>query len=377
MYLYWYKKIQMARHKLVIIGNGFDLAHSIESRYTDFLKYYLTQAIKEVDNNPQKKYEGGLVVREGGALDKQIKTEDLMLIELYDEMLSVGFRPTQFLSSLISKLKISDSLDWVDIEYEYFKELSKVYRQISNSQESIETIRVKYKNLENLNTSLNYTKNKLANYLGSEAIRNKTDENTIIKEHVTAFVESVALGAKTVINFHGMPKLFILNFNYTSTINDYLINYDKKKFNYEVVNIHGSINNINSIIFGYGDMMDTRFKEIENYNDNNFFRNIKQFHYLQSDAYHKLISFMNQCDVNNKYDIHIMGHYCGMSDRVLFNKILNRDKCEKIYLYYHIRKEGDDDFFEKIINISRHFDEKNKEYFIEMMAAKADCKTLT
>jgi hypothetical protein len=373
----------MARHKLVIIGNGFDLAHNLKSKYSDFLKFYLIRAIKTVEENTQNSYHGELVVRDGNPLQAKIDVDELNLVGLYDRMLLEGFRPTLFLSSLIARLKTSDSLNWVDIEYEYFKELSGIHRKILDYEGEPNKYSTQYSRLINLNKSFNYVKAMLIDYFKNERLNNEVVENAKIKEHIANLMHDIAFGKKPYNNHSLLPKVLFLNFNYTTTLNSYLNTYDKDKFNYDVVNIHGSIDDVNSIIFGYGDMMDPRFKEIENYNDNNFFINIKQFHYLQSNAYHNLISFMNQCSVNIKYDIHIMGHSCGTSDRVLFNKILNREKCERIFLYYHLRKKGDannkddDDFFEKIINISRHFDEKSKEYFIEMMATKAECKALT
>ena len=35
---------------LVIIGNGFDLAHGLKTRYKDFMMDYLISAIEEVSN---------------------------------------------------------------------------------------------------------------------------------------------------------------------------------------------------------------------------------------------------------------------------------------------------------------------------------------
>ncbi len=47
-------------NKLVLIGNGFDLAHGLKTRYTDFLLWYLNNTIQ--DFHKFKEYEDRLVV---------------------------------------------------------------------------------------------------------------------------------------------------------------------------------------------------------------------------------------------------------------------------------------------------------------------------
>ena len=43
---------------IIIIGNGFDLAHGLPTKYNDFLKFI--QAFKSITNNQQIMTSGGL-----------------------------------------------------------------------------------------------------------------------------------------------------------------------------------------------------------------------------------------------------------------------------------------------------------------------------
>src|SRR3546814_4452370 len=46
-------------NRLILIGNGFDLAHGSKTGYDDFIKWYLTQALETASRN--RTYEDGLL----------------------------------------------------------------------------------------------------------------------------------------------------------------------------------------------------------------------------------------------------------------------------------------------------------------------------
>ena len=58
--------------------------------------------------------------------------------------------------------------------------------------------------------------------------------------------------------------------------------------------------------------------------------------------------------------LYIVGHSCGLSDRVLLKTVFENPKCENIFIFHHGKnlKERDKDYFYKTIQIARHF--KNK-----------------
>ncbi|MBO7626107.1 MAG: hypothetical protein J6S93_00965, partial [Paludibacteraceae bacterium] len=88
-----------------------------------------------------------------------------------------------------------------------------------------------------------------------------------------------------------------------------------------------------------------------NLNDNECLRNIKSIKYLETDNYRSTLSFLESAP----FQVYIMGHSCGNSDRTLLNTIFEHKNCISIKPYYYIRKDGSDNYIELVQNISRNF----------------------
>lgn len=148
-----------------------------------------------------------------------------------------------------------------------------------------------------------------------------------------------------------MPhETLFLNFNYTSTAERLYVKEDD-----EVVNIHGQLGNTqNPIIFGYGDEQDEDYQRIERLQDNDFLDNIKSVHYHETGNYRKLLGFMEL----EPYQVFIMGHSCGNSDRTLLKTLFEHNNCMSVKVYYHQREDGTDDYSQLIRNLSRNFSDK-------------------
>ena len=142
-------------------------------------------------------------------------------------------------------------------------------------------------------------------------------------------------------------NILMLNFNYTSTANKYA---QENKSIIEVNHIHGELSNPDSVIFGYGDELDENYKKLSNLNDNEYLKNFKSIKYLESDRYRKALQFMDAAP----YQVFIMGHSCGNSDRTFLNTLFEHKNCVSIKPYYY--KDGDkDNYLDIVQNISRNF----------------------
>ncbi|OCB73073.1 hypothetical protein FBGL_03860 [Flavobacterium glycines] len=168
--------------------------------------------------------------------------------------------------------------------------------------------------------------------------------------------------------------MYFLNFNYTpiSSIYSELLN-KEDSIESRVNFIHGTLGNIleNKINFGFGDEMDEDYKMIENIDDNEYLRNFKSFQYLQNSNYNHLLQFIN----GEKYQVLIVGHSCGLSDRTMLNSIFEHNNCRSIKVFHHEIKDEEgkvikDNYTEIIQNISRHFNDK------KLMRGKIVNKTL-
>jgi len=142
-------------NKLVIIGNGFDLAHGLKTSYKDFILWYLNKVIST--KNQSK--EGSLIFLEwidpnkNNAIYNQNKRDYLVKVSSIEEFeqykeryrLKASYISKDFVESILKKIEL---LKWVDIEKEYYDLLVKIYKPYEK-YESYDT-----NELKNLNKAL-------------------------------------------------------------------------------------------------------------------------------------------------------------------------------------------------------------------------------
>ena len=98
---------------------------------------------------------------------------------------------------------------------------------------------------------------------------------------------------------------------------------------------------------------------------------MKTINYLQTSNYKKLLN-MVESDV---YQIFIMGHSCGLSDRTLLQTLFEHENCASIKIFYHKKKYPFTNNYTDIIqNISRIFTDKVK--MRERVVNKTYCEPL-
>ena len=177
-----------------------------------------------------------------------------------------------------------------------------------------------------------------------------------------------------VPNYYLLPNsVMLLDFNYTATSSLYI----NKLFTQiprlsliEINHIHGELSGSEEIIFGYGDDIDEEYARIERLNENAYLDNIKVFHYLSSPNYRRMLEFIESAP----YQIYIMGHSCGTSDRTLLNTLFEHDNCVSIKPFYYQKEDGSDNYRELVQNISRNF--KDKRLMRDKVVNKKYCEPL-
>lgn len=319
---------------LYLIGNGFDLAHGLKTSYNDFLLWYLKHTINKI--SPNNHFEDELVV-----VDRRFGTpirDHVSLAELFEEceqfQISIKYKHP-FFKQIVSTYR---EYRWVDIEYEYYSKLIGIYQDMKISDKN-KNGEFGYELLR-LNKCFKSIKEKLVIYLKT-IDKSRSRENADFKE--------ILFEETSHKNESNSERLF-LYFNYTSTLKLYTTQYFS--YEYNSIGIHGKLEEpIDEVIFGYGDEMDLHYAEIENLNNNEFLKNIKSFSYFKTDNYQKVIRFIESGD----FTVKILGHSCGLSDRILLNTIFEHHNCKHIKIYYYQKSETENDYFEKTQEISRHF----------------------
>jgi len=295
-------------NNLIIIGNGFDLAHGLKTSYHHFIEYLITKTIQ--DGTFSHTILGSYPVKDYADLKFQFKIGNI--------------QPHNFKNRFIGSLIVDLSVDnWCDIEAKYYSILSQVGQK--NALHS---------DYSSLNKNFEYVRKSLIEYLKEEI----GSVNPI--ESYKAFFKRIRERPTTIINF-----------NYTDTIQ---LVYSNELQKSNLIHIHGELKNSNNpIVFGYAATNEQSRTLIE-VGENEKMRYIKKNLYKRTDNEFRLRRYL---DDTNKIDITILGHSCGISDNLILHQIFTHKNVRSIrFFYYQDDKKdttGEEHFFQTQVNIDR------------------------
>lgn len=405
-------------NRLVLIGNGFDLAHGLNTSYKDFIYWYWKQRVLRLNDFREKTSDDGLCKFTTLAYEtwfelffynhiklRLVKDNDFFDVANDKEAFGIEYYP------LFERIhKSIETKGWVDIENDYY-DLLKKYLNDNAPEEKIVAL---HSELQLLQEKLvEYLKNiKVSDELLNKGIRPKIYEpfkttdisisgQNALKEHIeSAFkrednewrwldemyeYRGLSKGVvddyrvkyeknPSILNKEEPPtelmlpnQIMLLNFNYTHTADLYC----KKGYIFTVNQIHGDLNNPKSVIFGYGDELDENYKALLNRNNNKYLCNIKSIKYLEADNYRNMLSFIE----SEPYQILIMGHSCGNSDRTLLNTLFEHENCVSIKPYFYKYDKDKDNYIDLVQNISRNF--TDMKLMRDRVVNKKYCEPLT
>lgn len=105
-------------------------------------------------------------------------------------------------------------------------------------------------------------------------------------------------------------------------------------------------------------------------NDNELLKYAKNVKYLETSHYRKMLNFINA----GPFQVFIMGHSCGNSDRTLLNTVFEHENCVSIKPFYYKKEDGTDNYLELVQNISRNF--TDMKLFRDRVVNKEQCLTM-
>lgn len=335
-------------NRLIIIGNGFDLAHGMKTSFKDFITDYYNNAINIFFEKDI--YKDSLLELEfkhtNGFWANRLKVNLDETFEAFEKIKGNRNIKTTTLSVLLRNIKSKmNSSNWVDVELEYFNLLK------STTNSARREVRV-----NDLNIQFDFLKKKLVEYLQRQ--EEKHSKKTFnFAPFIDCFTQDILAEDLVSLNNNILPdSLYFLNFNYTNTLLPYFGKCGKI-YNSELNHIHGSLDNTcGEPIFGFGDEFDKNYLLFEDLIDNDYYRHIKSFEYSKTRNYFNLLSFLE----SNPFQVHIYGHSCGLSDRTMLNSIFESKNCRSIKIFYHRKNRTEDDFTEKTFDIYRHFKDKGE-----------------
>ena len=401
-------------NRIVLIGNGFDLAHGLKTRYEDFINWYCDQRVYGFVGNLSDISSDILCsfqdlrhqVWNVNAFVNGFNLNHAKGKDIVDHLIkNKEFFKTTMSPFFENIYKSIETKGWVDIENEYYDLLKKYAIKESATD-----------NLHELNIQLQYVQSRLTEYLircqqgatiiseigekiyapikmsdisiaGQSSVIEHIQKWWLIQNDNVLQEKANRYNDKTLIegvnsykfnlehNVYNMeyPRLFmlpdvimLLNFNYTNTTDMYSNN--KVSF---VNHIHGVLDKPESMIFGYGDELDDNFKKLLDSNENECLRNVKSIKYQESDNYRNVLAFIESAP----FQVCIMGHSCGNSDRTLLNTLFEHKNCISIKPYYYIKQDGTDNYLELVQNISRNF--TDMKLMRDRVVNKTYCEPLT
>ena len=355
-------------NKIILAGNGFDLAHGLKTGYKHFIDaFWVSERNKIINIFDMNRfiYDDEYITIDSppvpGFINRIKQISGFSFIEELEYLLrkepsmagkkfTLLYKNT-FLRDISKKSYLKN---WVDIEVEYYMALNKC--------------REEKKGIEKLNKDFFMIQTELEKYLTTQNnnIEMFTEMNNLLNSIISPQNKDMT------VNFDRDNNVLFLNFNYTNTIYFYAIDLQKYYKNKNLyIQIHGGLNNSkNRIIFGYGDEIDDNYRLIESENNNDYLENVKSIKYLETDNYQKLLTFID----SNEYEIYILGHSCGIADRTLLNTLFEHKNCLSVKVYYHKKNEDTDNYSDIIRNIPRNF--KDKPLMRKVVLNKTACKPL-
>lgn len=348
-------------NRVIIIGNGFDLAHDLKTSYHDFILNYLkdncikaiSEGVKNSRSQPHKEFyhykdellEVTIDIRYDKSQLAQHIVNTTKIKDFVELAVKTGISFNYFFKILEIGVHKFAEYNWVDFEIEYFKELIRIKTKGVNVDRYIKELNIHFDNFKALLES--YLKDQQS--LLSDSFDRNPLCDCFCEDILDIDVDFVKIASQT-------PKrLLFLNFNYTNTLEPY-VEECHKRIHSEINYIHGSVNDENNPpIFGFGDEFDKRYKEFEDEGNNELFKHIKSFGYLKTNNYSDLTRFLEA----ESFQVQIYGHSCGLSDRTMFKEIFEHENCLSVKLFYHLKEDGSDDYTDKTYELYRHFSDKN------------------
>jgi hypothetical protein len=324
-------------NKLVLIGNGFDLAHGLKTSYRNFLDWYMCKAFQEFVRSGS--YEDRLIhIRKKYAgMQTMYNAAPSNFEEVLNFLKANEYQSIEYKSKFYRSLLNLCSKGWVDIEYQYFHWLKSLFINSGSDEDRI-------KNARALNLEFDYIVELLTEYI--------TEINAQLSGCSPLPLGDNRHGIFKAFTSEGSGSVTVLNFNYTDTLQQ--LGYVNGA---DIIHIHGRASAVLAypIILGYGDETDPVYQKIEDSGVNEYLQHIKSFGYFKTYAYNRLIDLID----SNHFKVYIIGHSCGLSDRILLNEIFEHRYCDSIEVFHH-QRNGSDNFKETTQQISRHFRPQNK-----------------
>lgn len=338
-------KYTLAPKKVLILGNGFDLAHGLPTRYSDFMKFCETSL-----NNPEK-YE--ICINEWlkkYAINKEVKKEYIQYFSTkYNYFLDLLYENIwyKFLQNQYNKLLFKGE-NWIDFE----SEISSVIQLIDKNEENLlQEYDVPLKNASKyFSNDLLYSNNAIYSFLINNflPVKNyftkKHEEHGYVKiklkelreilyddlDDITKALEIYLLLVESIFVNKKLKDIannydYIINFNYTHTYQKF---YGEIK---EIFHIHDEIHDVpdeetNNMVLGVNEYWSKEEKDSHT-NFTIFKKFAQRIQKMTGIENYKWFEEIEKIYKNNLAvsEVHIFGHSLDVTDKDILYDYLNSE----------------------------------------------------
>lgn len=327
-------------HLLVLLGNGFDLAHGLKTSYSDLMDYLL----EETRNNSTKTHPFIKLDKNG--------VEDPYLAITHSNQLNKNVLTTKPNSDSVLFRYLFENFEttktWGDFEEIYFRLL---YNSMGGQRPT------SIKRINTINDEFEHLKNLLEEYLLE--IENNINATRLLDDS-PEIIKLLSEKAKDYVTVN------LINFNYTTKISKELAallsfrnmrdasDFDKMlEDDANVFHIHGQLNSSdNPIIFGYGNDQSEKFKQILNHKNDELLKYFKTFLYKENNV----SKYVNDYLIRENIKVIVIGHSLSDTDSSILNKIFKHKNVKSIGLVYHQDKSK---YKKNLIQFARIVDDQN------------------
>lgn len=306
-------------NRIILVGNGFDLAHGLKSSYNDFvldlLKQKINQAVQEGLKNNFTSHKQGyyyddilLSVYIPNFSDIQTFLKSILSIKEIEKL-------KEFTKNGSIELKIKSQIlnnffeNWSDFEKSFFECLVRTFRNKGNIQE--------------LNNEFSLIRKHLKDYIFKVQIN--VENSDIDKNRIDKLIKIFSKG--------DLKEVLFLSFNYTRTLG-YYFHKISKTIKSNIIYLHGNVNDIkeeDELIFGYDNDLDDNYNAIISDSKIEYIDFFKSVLYSNTTSKRELIDFLG----NDNFEVFTFGHSFEISDFTILREIFLHTNCCKIKIYYH------------------------------------------
>ena len=372
----------------LVVGNGFDLAHGLPTRYSDFLDYVTLYIMKyEVSRRRRLEKMWGdsvaywkdytpILENIYDNITKNSKVENLFnetseqFKAMIEEKLLKEFYKNTFVRYYLYAYHYKQTFDrefnWIDIENELLNFLTELHAKeiIQNTLEGLSVQLLQRQNdtpiyiLFYMPTIYDALKSKeippefFRKAVFDRLFKELEDFSSLLKFYLKLLQENFKrdkifqINAKDIDGgYHGIFIDGIVSFNYTDTARMYA---PEAKFHF----INGSLND-EKIILGVENPSSKKTRDYCNDDIHFFFKNVQRVLYDFSYDYRKhykqggsaLMNLNGKKQLVNGNHVYIMGHSLALSDKYILTDLMMNSTDVMIYYY------SDQDKYDKIANL--------------------------